>query len=50
MIGLPDEANRVKILEKMLEKEELESGFQVRQLAKMTEGYSGSDLKVPHLS
>ncbi|KAH6756721.1 P-loop containing nucleoside triphosphate hydrolases superfamily protein [Perilla frutescens var. hirtella] len=44
-VGLPDVENRSKILEVLLKKENLESGFSFEQLAKATEGYSGSDLK-----
>lgn len=44
-VGLPDVENRSKILEVLLSKENLEPGFSYEQLAKATEGYSGSDLK-----
>ena len=45
MVDLPDEANRAKILELMLKKERLEEGFSMSELAKRTEGFTGSDLK-----
>ncbi|KAL3618042.1 hypothetical protein CASFOL_038363 [Castilleja foliolosa] len=44
-VGLPDLENRSKILKVHLAKEELEPGFSLKQLAAVTEGYSGSDLK-----
>lgn len=45
-VDLPDAANRLKILKIFLTPENLEPGFQFDKLAKETEGYSGSDLKV----
>ncbi len=46
LVDLPDEQNRVKIIEIMLAQEELvEDNFKITELAKMTEGFSGSDLK-----
>ncbi|CAM6112210.1 unnamed protein product [Calypogeia fissa] len=45
MVGLPDAENREKILRAILAKERLEEGFDFAELAAMTEGYSGSDLK-----
>ena len=39
----------MKILKILLAKEKLESAFQFDELANATEGYSGSDLKVPNL-
>jgi SpoVK/Ycf46/Vps4 family AAA+-type ATPase len=45
LIDLPDTENRVKILKVILAKEELESNFDFEQLAKMTEGFTGSDIK-----
>lgn len=45
-VDLPDAENRLKILKIFLTPENLESGFQFDKLAKETEGYSGSDLKV----
>lgn len=38
--------NRVKILRVILAEEELEEGFDYLELSRMTDGYSGSDLKV----
>lgn len=45
-MDLPDAENRLKILKIFLTPENLETGFQFDKLAKETEGYSGSDLKV----
>lgn len=45
-VDLPDAENRLKILKIFLTPENLEPGFQFEKLAKETEGYSGSDLKV----
>lgn len=45
-VDLPDAENRLKILKIILAKENLESEFSFEQLANVTEGYSGSDLKV----
>ncbi|RZC49221.1 hypothetical protein C5167_017647 [Papaver somniferum] len=44
-IDLPDAGNRMKILTIFLAQENLEPGFKFDELAKTTEGYSGSDLK-----
>eukprot|EP00271_Cylindrocystis_brebissonii_P019781 TRINITY_DN6213_c0_g1_i1.p1 TRINITY_DN6213_c0_g1~~TRINITY_DN6213_c0_g1_i1.p1 ORF type:complete len:943 (-),score=221.85 TRINITY_DN6213_c0_g1_i1:1385-4213(-) len=44
-VGLPDAANREKILRAILSKEDLAGDFDFGELAKMTEGHSGSDLK-----
>ncbi|KAK2972753.1 hypothetical protein RJ640_019401 [Escallonia rubra] len=44
-VDLPDAENRMKILKIILDRENLEPGFQLRNLANATEGYSGSDLK-----
>jgi hypothetical protein len=49
-VDLPDAQNRMKILKILLAKENLESEFGFDELANATEGYSGSDLKVPYLS
>jgi ATP-dependent 26S proteasome regulatory subunit len=46
MVGLPDADNREKILRAILSKEELAEDFDFKELSTMTEGYSGSDLKV----
>jgi len=45
MVGLPSVENREKILMTLLAKEKLEQGFDFKELAAITEGYSGSDLK-----
>eukprot|EP00252_Welwitschia_mirabilis_P023433 TRINITY_DN6612_c0_g1_i1.p1 TRINITY_DN6612_c0_g1~~TRINITY_DN6612_c0_g1_i1.p1 ORF type:complete len:1074 (-),score=251.88 TRINITY_DN6612_c0_g1_i1:327-3548(-) len=44
-VDLPDTENRVKILQTILSKEKLVDGFDFVELARATEGYSGSDLK-----
>ncbi|XP_074273858.1 uncharacterized protein LOC141597328 isoform X2 [Silene latifolia] len=44
-VDLPDAENRMKILKIFLSQENLELDFQYEELAKVTEGYSGSDLK-----
>lgn len=46
MVNLPDASNREKILSVILAKEELAPNVDVEAIANMTEGYSGSDLKV----
>jgi SpoVK/Ycf46/Vps4 family AAA+-type ATPase len=46
MVNLPDASNREKILKVILAKEELAPGIDMDSLATMTDGYSGSDLKV----
>ncbi|KAJ7952236.1 P-loop containing nucleoside triphosphate hydrolases superfamily protein [Quillaja saponaria] len=45
MVGLPSVENREKILRTLLGKEKVEEGLDFKELATMTEGYSGSDLK-----
>ncbi|KAJ4832359.1 hypothetical protein Tsubulata_002161 [Turnera subulata] len=45
MVGLPSADNREKILRTILGKEKVEEGIDYKELAVMTEGYSGSDLK-----
>jgi len=45
-VDLPDAENRMKILSIFLAQENLDSEFQLDKLANMTDGYSGSDLKV----
>lgn len=45
-VDLPDAANRMKILRIFLAQENLDPDFQYDKLANLTEGYSGSDLKV----
>ncbi|KAJ8546592.1 hypothetical protein K7X08_034102 [Anisodus acutangulus] len=44
-VDLPDAANRLKILNIILARENLESDFPYENLANATDGYSGSDLK-----
>ncbi|EFJ44239.1 hypothetical protein VOLCADRAFT_82864 [Volvox carteri f. nagariensis] len=45
MVDLPDSSNRVKILRVLLKDESLDPSFSLEELAALTEGYSGSDLK-----
>ncbi|KAF9618024.1 hypothetical protein IFM89_039421 [Coptis chinensis] len=45
MVGLPSSENREKILATLLSKEKVEEGLDFKELATMTEGYSGSDLQ-----
>lgn len=45
MVNLPDATNREKILRVILAKEDLGSGVNLEAVARMTDGYSGSDLK-----
>ncbi|XP_024994003.1 ribosome biogenesis ATPase RIX7 isoform X7 [Cynara cardunculus var. scolymus] len=45
MVGLPSVENRGMILRTLLAKENIEEGLNFSELATMTEGYSGSDLK-----
>lgn len=49
MVNLPDATNREKILRVILAKEELGPGVHLEAVASMTDGYSGSDLKVTYL-
>jgi ATP-dependent Zn protease len=46
MVDLPDAQNREKILKVILSKETLAPDVDLGSVANMTEGYSGSDLKV----
>lgn len=46
MVNLPDAANRAKILRVILAKEDLSPDVDLDSVASMTDGYSGSDLKV----
>lgn len=46
MVNLPDAPNRAKILKVILAKEDLSSDVDLGAVASMTDGYSGSDLKV----
>ncbi|KAI5072878.1 hypothetical protein GOP47_0012984 [Adiantum capillus-veneris] len=45
MVNLPDAANRTKILKVILAKEEVAPDLDFDDIAAMTDGYSGSDLK-----
>ncbi|KAI0561296.1 AAA+ ATPase [Gracilaria domingensis] len=44
-VSLPNEAERLEILTKVLQGVTLEEGFSFSSVARVTEGYSGSDLK-----
>ena len=46
MVNLPDAPNRAKILKVILAKEDLSPDIDFEAIASMTDGYSGSDLKV----
>ena len=46
MVNLPEATNRKKILSVILSKEDLSDDVDLEALANLTEGYSGSDLKV----
>jgi ATP-dependent Zn protease len=46
MVDLPDAPNRGKILRVILAKEDLAPDVDLEAIANMTDGYSGSDLKV----
>lgn len=46
MVGLPSLESRELILRTLLSKEKVDEGLDYKELATMTEGYSGSDLKV----
>ncbi|GJY05098.1 AAA+ ATPase domain-containing protein [Tanacetum coccineum] len=46
MVGLPSVENKGKILQTLLSKEHIEEGWNFSELATMTEGYTGSDLKM----
>uniref|UniRef100_A0A1J3JDT6 ATPase family AAA domain-containing protein 1-A n=1 Tax=Noccaea caerulescens TaxID=107243 RepID=A0A1J3JDT6_NOCCA len=45
MVGLPDAPNREKVLRVILAEEDLSPDIDLDGVARMTEGYSGSDLK-----
>ncbi|KAG0503487.1 hypothetical protein HPP92_003559 [Vanilla planifolia] len=45
MVGLPSLESRELILKSLLSKEKVEEAFDYKELAAITEGYSGSDLK-----
>ncbi|KAI5383551.1 uncharacterized protein LOC127105237 isoform X2 [Lathyrus oleraceus] len=46
MVGLPSVENREKILRTLLAKEKVDAEINFKELATMTEGYTGSDLKI----
>ncbi|KAK9143888.1 hypothetical protein Syun_013288 [Stephania yunnanensis] len=46
MVGLPSVESRELILKTLLSKEKVEEGINYKELATMTEGYTGSDLKI----
>lgn len=46
MVALPSVENRGNILRTLLAKEKVDNGLDFKEIATMTEGYSGSDLKV----
>jgi len=50
MVGLPAVENREKILRTLLAKEKVDENLDYKELAMMTEGYTGSDLKVRSFS
>lgn len=45
-MGLPGVENREKILKTLLAKEKVDENLDYKELSMMTEGYTGSDLKV----
>ncbi|XP_073130197.1 uncharacterized protein [Henckelia pumila] len=45
MVGLPSVENRENILRTLVAKEKIDEGLDFAELARMTEGYCGSDLK-----
>ena len=45
LVDLPDAENRIKILNTILRHEDVASGFSYEEIAAVTDGYSGSDLK-----
>ncbi|RCV23512.1 hypothetical protein SETIT_5G012100v2 [Setaria italica] len=45
MVGLPSMESRELIMRRLLSKEKVDEGLDFKELATMTEGYSGSDLK-----
>lgn len=46
MVGLPSMESRELIMRRLLSKEKVDERLDYKELATMTEGYSGSDLKV----
>lgn len=49
MVNLPDAPNRAKILRVILAKEDLSPDVDFEAIASMSDGYSGSDLKVIYM-
>ncbi|KAG9145155.1 hypothetical protein Leryth_008945 [Lithospermum erythrorhizon] len=45
MVGLPSDESREKILRTLLAKEKVDEGIDYKELATMTQGFSGSDMK-----
>jgi len=45
LVDLPDAENRIKILRTILRHEDIHSDFRYEEIAAVTDGYSGSDLK-----
>ena len=46
MVGLPGGENRADILKSILQDEDVDDDVDIDELAAMTDGFSGSDLKV----
>lgn len=46
MVGLPSVEQRETIFKTLLSKEQVVEGLDFREIANMTEGFTGSDLKV----
>lgn len=46
LVGLPSAENREMILRTLLAKETVDKDLDMKELAMLTEGYTGSDLKV----
>lgn len=46
MVGLPSVENREMIMRTLLSKEKVAEGLDFKELGTLTEGFSGSDLKV----
>lgn len=46
LVGLPSAENREMILKTLLAKETVDKDLDMKELAMLTEGYTGSDLKV----
>lgn len=50
MVGLPSMGSRELIMRRLLSKEKVDERLNFKELATMTEGYSGSDLKVSNMN